>query len=310
MLKRNQWYKLIEPEFINILRFIDKDTANNEKYIESLNRVADAYTKHKVLYVQLQHHCFPKDGIYNKFYAWHYRSSYSEYYCGQCLEYTDIVFDELSKPKLGHEYELKVIDDMMAGDDKLTAEQIRKRAEKLILNSVYGKYGPRPLAGFGLVDQDLNKKVPFNFSLGTDNENKEEKVMNIDKCVTIRSIIENYVNDCEKEYRAQYEAKVKLIKADDVIGDVAKQLQDIINKNRFERNMTVIGNELEEVIVYSKVTDAKLKAATSEFDDKIRNLHKVCREAENLCNLCDTYEEMRKVLADYEIIPNSKKRGK
>ena len=285
MIKRNQWYKLTEDEFTNILKLVDKDIANNQKYIESLNRVGDAYSKYKVLYVQLQSHRFPSQGLYNKFYAWHYRSSYSEYYCGQYLEYTDIVFDKCCDAIDAARYALKCCD---------------KDAV----------YGPRPLTGFGLVDQDLNKKVPLNFSLGVDYENKEEKIMEMNKCATIRGIIENYVNDCEKEYRAQYEAKVKLIKADDVIGDVAKQLQDIINKNRFERNMTVIGNELEEVLVYSKITDAKIKAATSEFDDKITNLHKVCHEAENLCNLCDTYEQMRQVLADYEIIPNTKKRGK
>ena len=286
MIKRNQWYKLTEDEFDYIARFIDKDTANNQKYRESLIRVREAYSKYKVLYVQLQSHRFPSQGLYNKFYAWHYRSSYSEYYCGQCLEYTDIVFDECCDTIDAARYALKCCD---------------KDAV----------YGPRPLTGFGLVDQDLNKKVPLNFSLGDTKENYkgEKKVMDMNKTMAIRGIIESYVNDCEKEYRAQYEAKVKLIKADDVIEDVAKQLQDIINKNKFERNLTILGNEVEEILVYSKVTDAKIKAAMSEYDNKIANLHKVCREAENLCALCDTYEEMRKVLADYEIIPN-KKRGK
>ena len=139
---------------------------------------------------------------------------------------------------------------------------------------------------------------------------KEEKVMEENKIHAIRSIIENYVNDCEKEYRAQYEAEVKLIKADDENVKAAKIYLEVLNKNR-DKEVILTDYKLEDI--YCPTTDitcAKIKAATNEFDNKITNLHKVCSEAENLCNLCDTYEEMRKVLADYDIILDTKKRGK
>lgn len=283
MIKRNQWYKLTEQEFTNILRFVDKDIANNEKYIESLNRVGDAYSKYKVLYVQLQFHHFPSQSLYNKFYAWHYRSSYSEYYCGQCLEYTDIVFDKCS-------------------DDNLTAEQIRKRVEKLMLNSVYGaRRFPT------MCDSDAFDAM-FYANWDANKENKEEKVMEENKIQAINNIINKYEGDADRELYRQYDEQEKEVKEKDPNVIALKQYVEVLNKNRAENTepYNIIGfNE-----IYTAETATQLDKLYNTLMGKKRALREQCDEVRNLCMLCDTYEQMRQVLADYDIIPNTKKRGK
>ena len=275
MLRKNRWYKLNEKEFTDILRFVKLQfpkLVNNEKYIKSLNRVADAFANNKALYLQLKYHFI--DGSYI---AWHYRTSYSTLYCGECLKYTDIILDE---PKPPANYEVKIIDDMITNDNKQSLEQTYKAFEKLMRNSVYGK------------------------SI----ENKKEKVMEENKIQGITNIINKYRDDAERELNRIYGEQQEEVKAKDPNVIALKQYVEVLNKNRAKNTKPYDANTFNEI--YTAETEVQLVKIYDELTSKKQVLLDLCNEVYNLCMLCDTYEHMRQVLADYKIIPNTKKRGK
>ena len=80
MIKSNQWYKLNKQEFTNILKIIPQHIKDNEEYIKSVERINEAFRDNKVLYLKLSRKSF------RCHLSWHYRTSYSEFYNGQCLE--------------------------------------------------------------------------------------------------------------------------------------------------------------------------------------------------------------------------------
>ena len=438
MIKHNQWYKLNEKEFTNILQFVNQDIANNQKNIESLNRIADAFTNNKVLYLKLS-----RESIRQPL-SWHYRTSYSEFYNGQCLEYTDIVFDivngtggtgkhtiitnydnvnyqlvlgtwyevnekeydyiicglpyDISKdlcvdqidygyraaknrsqiyimldyyrelddehcrlnvsknaPKeyarpitltkvpnnslndiilrsgddiywendsgahsgTVHDSDGKRIKDSSFANDKIIKivragkviydrqEVNRARtAEKLIMNSVYG--ARRFLA---MCDNfDAMFYADWDACMGKESNKEKEKVMEGNKIEAIREIVNKYEDNEAKELTRQYNEQEKEVKEKDPNIIALKQYVEVLNKNRKENTepYNIIGFDT----IYTAKTQVQLDELYQTLMSKKKALHDKCSEVYNICILCDTYEQMRQVLADYEIIPNTKKRGK
>lgn len=295
MLRKNRWYKLNEKEFTDTLRFVKLQfpkLVNDEKYIKSLDRVADAFTNNKVLYLQLKYHFI--DGSYI---TWHYRTSYSTLYCGECLEYKDI---KLTPPPAN--CEVKIIDDMIANDDKQSLEQWCKAAKKLMMNSVYGKSFDKDAFDdmfYANFDTNTTKKII---------ENKEEKVMEENKIQGITNIINKYRDDAERELNRLYKEQRKEIKAKDPNVIALKQYVEVLNKNRAKNTKPYDANTFNEI--YTAETEVQLFKVYDELTSKKQALLDLCNEVYNLCMLCDTYEQMRQVLGDYKIIPNTKKRGK
>ena len=283
MIKLNQWYKLNEKEFTDILRFVKLQfpkLVNDEKYIESLNRVADAFTNNKVLYLQLKYHFI--DGSYI---AWHYRTSYSEFYCGECLKYTDIILDE---PKLRHEYEIEVIDDMIANDDKQSLEQRCKAFKKLITNSVYGAFDGRlgaPLYGNKENKGDNKMRVA---------DNQEE---------AMSSLMRNYYEKEEKRIDEECKARVYDIRVNSEAMKAVSKIYDIAIKNGNEINCDF--RVLVDCVPFNCLTKTELAAIENEkvmAEEAIKELKERCRECRNLLTLCDTFEERKKLLKKYKII--------
>jgi len=85
-------------------------------------------------------------------------------------------------------------------------------------------------------------------------------------------------------------------------------MQDLIDSRAYETG--VIAPNVMKCAIYSQATIKKINKLEEIHNKQITQLNTICAEVRDLCLLCDTYEEMRKVLADYEIIPNTKKRGK
>lgn len=419
MIKPNQWYKLTEREFTDILRLISPHIRNTEEYIESLNRVGNAFTNNKVLYLKLS-----RPSIRNHL-SWHYRTSYSDFFSGPCLEYKDIMFDavngysEVGKrtfiaehDNIKYELELytwyevnekeytdiicglpsqirrdvfndeieygrraaknrpqiyimfdyyrevddehcrlnvsktapskytkptkfiaatskyKIVDDIIVRSGDLIHWEDNNGAHTSTVHDSDGKrikdsafaddniieivrdgkiiYGPR---SFPTMDDNFDAMWYADWNATKENkENKEKKVMEDNKIQAIRSIINKYKDDAELELNCQYEEQDKEVRVKDLNVIALRQYVEVLNKNRKENTEPYNANTFNEI--YTAETKIKLDKLYDTLMDKKRALREQCDEVLNLCMLCDTYEQMRQVLADYEIIPNTKKRGK
>ena len=266
-------------------------------------------------------------------------------------------------------YALK--DDMLAGDDKLTAEQIRKRAERLVMNSQYGAFGPRPLTQFAVMPDSLMEEIngtkgealqdydkivlnsgdrviyrqpestvePIDSLTiwgreGTkpsmhwlkenvlyiirDNiiiykENRKVKgenkdMMSENKIEAVSQVISKYEDDGKRELDRQYNKQEKEVKDKDANMLALEEYIRVLNTNREPNTEPYTTRSFTEI--YTEKTNKQLCKIYNECIEKKQALHEHCSLVRNLCVMCDTYEQMRQVLADYDIIPNTKKRGK
>lgn len=132
--------------------------------------------------------------------------------------------------------------------------------------------------------------------------------MEENKIQGITNIINKYRDDIERELNRLYAEQQEEVKAKDPDVIALKQYVEVLNKNRAENTKPYDVNTFNEI--YTTETSAQLVKVYDELMSKKKVLLDLCSEAYNLCMLCDTYEQMRQVLADYDIIPNTKKRGK
>ena len=124
----------------------------------------------------------------------------------------------------------------------------------------------------------------------------------------ITNIVNKYREDIERELNRLYEEQREEIKAKDPNAIALKQYVEVLNKNRAKNTKPYDANTFNEI--YTAETEAQLVKIHDDFMSKKNVLLDLCNEVYNLCMLCDTYEQMRQVLADYKVIPTTKKRGK
>ena len=132
--------------------------------------------------------------------------------------------------------------------------------------------------------------------------------MEENKIQGITNIINKYRDDKYMELSILYGEKEEEVKAKDPNVIALRQYVEVLNKNRAQNTSPYDVTTFNEI--YANETKVQLVKIHDDFISKKKVILDLCDEVYNLCMLCDTYEQIRKVLADYKIIPNTKKRGK
>ena len=132
--------------------------------------------------------------------------------------------------------------------------------------------------------------------------------MEENKIQGITNIINKYRDDKYMELSILYGEKEEEVKAKDPNVIALRQYVEVLNKNRAQNTSPYDVTTFNEI--YANETKVQLVKIHDDFISKKKVILDLCDEVYNLCMLCDTYEQMRQVLADYNIIPNTKKRGK
>ena len=188
-------------------------------------------------------------------------------------------------------------------DDFIITDNLISMHRTLTLEDILRKLGPK--LKFPLEIKFLDsvecfekklRKLPYTELLrGEESINKEEEE-------NMLKILEIYKGKKHNEIMTEYKEKIQKIKVEDniqiIVEEMENQIRAIADKEDF--NFSIEHN------IYTKETKEKIEKIEIEKDEKLDKLYRKIDEISALLELAPNYEEIIKILRDYEIVDKKK----